>query len=263
MASKAAFRPLRSFPSAAAAVFLLAGCQPAVLQPVPVRLTLPYNDAATAETPAGLIPNLADSYVSLRIFDMVKPARGVARRATVNGGSGTIVDRRGYIVTTAHIAKDPRFLAEVISTDGRRHAGRVIAVSPDQDLALVKVAPLDELRAAVPADKERLAAGDTLVSIGTPDGKMGVVTVGTVLETRRAARVEYAEYGYDDAIVLRMTVAPGHSGGPLFNTAGELVGLIASFGLGDTTRKPYVPTEIAFAIPSSKILAFLERHRPP
>lgn len=263
MASKAATRPLARLLPPLVTVLLLAGCQPAAVQPIPATLVFPYNDAATVNAYVRSAAAQAGSYVGVHVFDVVKPARGAPRRTTVNGGSGTIVDPRGYVVTMAHIAKDPRFLAEVTSVDGRNHAGRVVAVSPGQDLALIKIEPFSGIQSARIADGRRLATGDAVIGIGTPYGRMAVAAIGRVLETSRRMRIKYAEYGYDDAIVLQMIVEPGHSGGPLFDETGELVGLLASFGLGDTNREPYVPTGIAFAIPSSKIAAYLRSHLPP
>lgn len=245
------------------AVLLLPSCQPTAVQPAPPSLTFPYNHASTVKAYEWSASAMAASYVSVHVFDVVKPVRGAPRRVAVNGGSGTIIDPRGYVVTAAHIAKDPRFLVEVTSVDGRIHGGEIVAVSPREDLALIQIVPFSGMQAARPAVGQELTVGDALMGIGTPNGRMGVVTVGRVLEARRQKRIDYAEYGYDDAIVLRMIVEPGHSGGPLFNATGELVGLLASFGLGDTSRTPYVPTEIAFAIPSSKIAAYLERNLPP
>ena len=85
-----------------------------------------------------------------------------------------------------------------------------------------------------------------------------MVTVGVVANPCRGLRIEYGEYGYDNAIELRMEVEPGHSGGPVFDTEGRLIGMVASFGLGDTQRVPYVSTMIAYAVPAAAIAAYLE-----
>lgn len=263
MGSKAAVRPLTGSLPPLIAVLVLASCQPAAVQPVPSSLAFPYNDAPTVEAYERCASALAGSYVSVHVFDVVKQARGAPRRIIVNGGSGTIVDPRGYVLTAAHIAKDPRFLVEVTSIDGRVHAGTIVAVSPGEDLALIRTVPFSGIQPARLSAGQSLAVGDALMGIGTPYGRVGVATVGNVLETRRQTRVAYAEYGYDDPIVLEMIIEPGYSGGPLFSATGELAGILASFGLGDTSRRPYVPTGITFAIPSSSIAAYLEKNLPP
>jgi S1-C subfamily serine protease len=103
-----------------------------------------------------------------------------------------------------------------------------------------------------------LRVGRRVVSIGTPNNRKGVVTVGVIVNSRRSLRIEYGEYGYDDAVELRMEVEPGHSGGPVFDTADRLIGMVASFGLGDTQRVPYVSTMIAYAVPAAAIVAYLK-----
>jgi len=84
-----------------------------------------------------------------------------------------------------------------------------------------------------------------------------VVSPGSVVQAKRVTRLEYNGYGYDDAIKLSIDVEPGNSGGPVVNPAGEMIGMVASFVLGNTSQKDYVPPRLAYAVPSNAITAFL------
>jgi S1-C subfamily serine protease len=102
-----------------------------------------------------------------------------------------------------------------------------------------------------------LRAGEPAFVIGTPDNKPGMVALGRVAVPRMSRRIAYGGFGFSDGIELRADVQPGHSGGPVFDGAGRLIGILAGFGLGDTSRKTYVPTLIGYAVPSVTVAAYL------
>ena len=226
------------------------------LPPRPVTLTYPYRieHGARFDRHKRLAQLVAGAYVRVLVY-AESADEGIA---IVNGASGVIVDGRGYLVTPAHIAKKARFKAKVTTMDGRERPATIVHIAPERELALLKIDPFPGMEAARLAPSESVGAGRRVVSIGTPNNRKGVVTVGVVANPRRGLRIEYGEYGYDNAIELRMEVEPGHSGGPVFDTEGRLIGMVASFGLGDTQRVPYVSTMIAYAVPAAAIAAYLE-----
>lgn len=238
------------------AIASLAACS-AAEAPAPITLSYPYNavEEPRAERSRALAEKVAGAYVRVLVY-----AKGEARdgpgRTIVNGASGTVIDPRGLVVTTAHIAKDRRFAAEVTTMDGRTHQATIIDVAPARELALLKVDAGASLVGPELADPEFLTAGEPVFGIGTPNNVPGVVSFGHVISPRRSERISYAEYGFDDAIKLAMEIEPGHSGGPVFDARGRLVGVLASFGLGDTRRVPYVSTRLAYAIPVSAVTAY-------
>lgn len=240
-------------------VLALAGCAGAA-PPPPVTLTYPYpiEESARFEGHRRLAERVAGSYVRVLVYaDSADEGIDI-----VNGASGAIVDARGYVVTPAHIAKNSRFKARVTTMDGRERPATIVHVAPGRELSLLRIDPFPGMQVARLADSGIMPAGRPVVSIGTPNNKKGVVTVGIVANPRRGLRIEYGEYGYDNAIELRMEVEPGHSGGPVFDAQGRLVGMVASFGLGDTRLVPYVSTMIAYAVPAAAISAYLEDARP-
>ncbi|MDP6574440.1 MAG: serine protease [Rhodospirillales bacterium] len=240
-------------------VLVLAGCADAA-PPPPVTLTYPYaiEEGARFEGHRRLAERVAGSYVRVLVY-ADSTDEGIA---IVNGASGAIVDARGYVVTPAHIAKNSRFKARVTTMDGRERPATIVHVAPGRELALLRIDPFPGMQVARLADSGIMPAGWPVVSIGTPNNRKGVVTVGIVANPRRGLRIEYGEYGYDNAIELRMEVEPGHSGGPVFDVQGRLIGMVASFGLGDTRLVPYVSTMNAYAVPAAAIAAFVEEVRP-
>ena len=226
------------------------------LPPQHVTLTYPYRieDSARFDGYKGLARRVSGSYVRVLVYAESED-EGIG---IVNGASGVIVDGRGYVVTPAHIAKNERFKTKVTTIDGRKRLATIVHIAPERELALLKIQPFPGMQVARLAQAGDVRAGRRVVSIGTPNNRKGVVTVGVIANPRRSLRIEYGEYGYDDAIELRMEVEPGHSGGPVFDRQGRLIGMVASFGLGDTQRVPYVSTMIAYAVPAASIVAYLK-----
>ncbi len=232
--------------------------------PMPIALSFPYgvDQELGSDRYRHLARRVAGAYVRVLVYEKGH-GRDVPSRTVVNGASGTIVDPRGFIVTAAHIAKDRRYAVEVTTTDGRVHQATIVDVAPARELALLKIDSTGSLDAAICADSRSIRAGQPVLGIGTPNNELGVVSFGYVTKARRTERITYAEYGYDDAIELEMVVEPGHSGGPVFDTDGHLIGVLASFGLGSTRRVPYISTRLAYAIPASAVAAYLAETVPP
>jgi serine protease Do len=250
---------------------LLAACAPPTPPADGARVEQPaslsYPDAAGA----AYFPNYravaeraAGIYVRVRVLSEERADLGghdspVASNV-LSYASGIIVDPRGYVVTAAHIALSDKFKAEVITLDGRRYNGRVVAVERQRELGLIKIAPFPGMAVAQFRDSATLAKGEPALAIGTPGHHGGIVSLGRILDPRRAQRISYSDFGYDNAVTLSMEVEPGHSGGPVLDREGRLVGMIASYGLGKVGSQPYVSPHLAFAVPASDILAFLRAH---
>jgi S1-C subfamily serine protease len=264
-------RPSRALAALVAALAALGACagpaavpdgavveQPAALSyPSPPEPGTDFPDyRAVAERGAGI-------YVRVRILDeneapVARSELSSAPSNVLNFASGFIADPRGYVVTAAHIANATKFKAEVITLDGRRFAGRVIAVARERELALIKIAPFPGMQAARFADSDRLTAGAAALAIGTPGHHGGIVSVGHVIDPHLARRIHYNDYGYDNAIALAMPIVPGHSGGPVLDREGRVIGMIASFLLGESGSKAAPQPRVGLAVPSNDIVAFMK-----
>lgn len=255
------------------AVLLLAACDSVFLPgqpPEPEPIELSYRGGAAegqaAARTRALARELVGVYVRVLIVDSreVRPGRdAMIEPGIVTGASGAIIDGRGYVITAAHIALNPELEARVTTADGVVRPAAVVAVAPERELALLKMEPYPGMAVARLGDSAALLKGDFVFTIGTPDNKTGVVFTGRVDNPRREQRIQYGEFGYDDAIELTLDAEPGVSGGPLFDSDGALIGIVASFSLGNTNPEGYKPTQLAWAVPSNAIEAYLREVAGP
>jgi serine protease Do len=139
------------------------------------------------------------------------PARGE--------GSGFIVAPDGYILTNAHVVADASEVT-VRLTDRREFTAKVIGADRRTDVAVIKIAGKD-LPTVKIGDPSALRPGEWVVAIGSPFGFDNSVTAGIVSAISRSL----PDGQYTPFIQTDAAVNPGNSGGPLFNMAGEVVGV--------------------------------------
>lgn len=223
-------------------------------------IIFPYL-GGTPTPPAGyraVAERLARAYVMVTL---------VARGDNITGegggdlhtGSGIVVSRDGHILTAAHIARGRKFGVRLTFRDGRTAAARVIAVDPRQEVALLKGPRLPGM-APLPMAKTAPPKGTWLIAIGSPEKRWGTATLGRVRLPDIGERLQYGTWGFDSAIEVGMEVRTGHSGGPVADLQGRLVGMVASYELGDTTKPAYVSPRITYVVPARTLAAFLARH---
>lgn len=135
-------------------------------------------------------------------------------------GAGTIWHADGLIVTNAHVAQ--RGGLQVTLPDGRTVPARLLARDPDCDLAALAVDEND-LPAIQLGDARALRPGDWVMALGHPWGAVGAVTAGVVI----GMGADWPEMlpGRYDWLVASLHLRPGHSGGPVVDARGRLVGI--------------------------------------
>jgi serine protease Do len=169
--------------------------------------------------------------------------RGPRGRGVVTGqGSGFFISADGYAVTNNHVV-DGADKVEVTTDDGKTHTAKVIGTDARTDIALIKVEGASNFPFAKLSDgKPRI--GDWVLAVGNPFGLGGTVTAGIVSANGR----DIGNGPYDDFIQIDAPVNKGNSGGPAFNTEGEVMGVNTAI---------YSPSGgsvgIAFAIPASTV----------
>ena len=141
-------------------------------------------------------------------------------RRTQSLGSGFVIDSTGYVVTNNHVIAEADEI-KVILHDDTQLAAKVIGRDPKTDLAVLKVEPSKPLTAVKFGNSDQTRVGDWVVAIGNPFGLGGTVTAGIV-----SARARDINAGpYDDFIQTDASINRGNSGGPMFNLAGEIIGI--------------------------------------
>lgn len=146
------------------------------------------------------------------------------RRATVQvlsggggSGSGVIVSSTGHIVTNAHVIRGRNVTVEL--WDGRRFPVQLLAFARRHDLALLKADTLG-LPAASFGDSSILRPGELVMAVGNPLGFVGAVSTGVVYHLGPLHQL-----GPNNWVQAAVRLAPGNSGGPLVNAAGEIIGI--------------------------------------
>ncbi|HEX9589957.1 MAG TPA: Do family serine endopeptidase [Bradyrhizobium sp.] len=164
------------------------------------------------------------------------------RGAVTGQGSGFFISADGYAVTNNHVV-DGADKVEVTTDDGKTYTAKVIGTDARTDVALIKVEGGSNFPFAKLSDgKPRI--GDWVLAVGNPFGLGGTVTAGIVSASGR----DIGNGPYDDFIQIDAPVNKGNSGGPAFNTEGEVMGVNTAI---------YSPSGgsvgIAFSIPASTV----------
>jgi serine protease Do len=135
-------------------------------------------------------------------------------------GSGFVLSPEGYIVTNNHVIEEADEI-KVNFSDGHSLTATLIGTDPKTDIALLKVEPTKPLPFVNFGDSDAIRVGDWVLAIGNPFGLGGSVSAGIV-----SARNRDINAGpYDDFIQTDAAINKGNSGGPLFNMAGEVIGV--------------------------------------
>jgi serine protease Do len=135
-------------------------------------------------------------------------------------GSGFIIDPSGLIVTNNHVIANAEQIAVTLSDDTTLQA-EVVGRDAVSDLALLRIEPKAPLPAAVWGDSIKARVGDWVLAIGNPFGLGGTVTSGIISATAR----DIHSGPYDDFLQTDASINRGNSGGPMFNLAGEVIGI--------------------------------------
>ena len=189
-----------------------------------------------------------------RRFGMPDTPEGMprGRHNTITGqGSGFFISADGYAVTNNHVVEKAESV-QITTDDGKTHKAKVIGNDPRTDLALIKVE--DGPFPYVKLSEKTPRIGDWVLAVGNPFGLGGTVTAGIVSARGR----DIGASAYDDFIQIDAPVNKGNSGGPTFDTEGNVIGVnTAIFSPSGGS------VGIAFAIPSdtvSGVIAQLKDH---
>ena len=162
-------------------------------------------------------------------------------------GSGFVFDKKGHIITNAHVVED---VTKVVVTflDGRSYNAEIIGIDTFTDIAVIKVnADLSLLHPLSLGDSSNLQVGEPIAAIGNPFGLSGSMTSGIVSQLGRLLP-SGAGYSIPDVIQTDAAINPGNSGGPLLNMRGEIVGINTAIqsATGEFTG-------VGFAVPSQSL----------
>jgi S1-C subfamily serine protease len=167
-------------------------------------------------------------------------------------GSGFVIDKEGHMLTNDHVVAEATEVSVKLGNSEKSYDAEVIGSDPGTDVALLEVdAPAAVLHPLALGRSSELEVGDPVVAIGNPFGLERTVTSGIVSALQRQIQ---APNGFSISKVIQTDAAinPGNSGGPLFNAAGEVIGINAQIATGGGGNGN---VGIGFAIPIDTIRA--------
>jgi len=202
-----------------------------------------------------ILTNSESKILSLTdIFEKAEPGVvrvNTQRNQTINDvggvGSGFVFDKRGHIITNAHVINDSTKTI-VTFLDGRSYNAEIIGIDEYTDIGVIKVnADLKLLQPLSLGDSSNLKVGEPITAIGNPFGLSGSMTSGIISQMGRLLP-SGSGYSIPDVIQTDAAINPGNSGGPLLNMRGDIVGI--NTAIQSTTGEF---TGVGFAIPSQTV----------
>jgi serine protease Do len=222
-------------------------------------------DAAVTASPPPLPATSYDPRLSLApMIEKVGPAvvsihaqgrLGGSRRRGLFGsappvvqgtGSGFVFSADGLVVTNHHVVDGATELT-VRFSDDREMAATILGTDAATDLALLKLEGASGLPTVELGDSSKVRVGDWVVAIGSPMGLEHSASVGIVSAKGRGSLGLYGD-SYLDFLQTDADIAPGSSGGPLFDLEGRVVGINTAVGAGAAA---------GFAIPADQVKAIV------
>ncbi|MBU3628985.1 DegQ family serine endoprotease [Polynucleobacter sp. AP-Reno-20A-A9] len=146
-----------------------------------------------------------------------QPNPGKPQEADRGVGSGFIIESNGLILTNAHVVEGATTIY-VTLTDKREFKAKLLGMDKRTDVAVVKIEARDLPKLPL-GDSSRVRVGEWVLAIGSPFGLENTVTAGIVSAKSRDTG-DYLPFIQTD-----VAVNPGNSGGPLLNTAGQVIGI--------------------------------------
>lgn len=219
--------------------------------------TIPKLPLST--TDSGELPEGRFAKVAAAVADSVVTIEAISDEAG-SQGSGVVVDQRGYIVTNNHViaeaATSPdKFTISVVFNDGKQGPANLVGRDPETDLAVLKVANVDNLTVARLGDSNKLRVGDEVIAAGAPLGLRSTDTQGIISALNRAVRLpgDGSDDVVIDAVQTDASINHGNSGGPLVNMNAEVIGInTASKSLSESA------SGLGFAIPVNEVRHVVE-----
>ena len=170
----------------------------------------------------------------------------------IPSGSGFIISAEGYIVTNYHVVDQAEKIIVILSNDQKLEAA-LVGFDRRTDLALLKISSKDPLPFVKFSDSDANRVGDIIIAIGNPFGLGSTVTSGIISAQARDINTSSLNI-IDNFIQTDAAINRGNSGGPMFNTKGEVIGI--NFAIVSPTGNNI---GISFAVPSSTAQPIIEQ----
>lgn len=163
-------------------------------------------------------------------------------------GTGFFVSADGYLVTCAHVIQGADRID--VQLDGKTHAANVVAVEPDDDLALLKIDAAGLVALSL-ADSGKVRLGEQVQAIGYPLSTV----LGNGIKVTRGIVAGIVDRETGKRFQIDAAVNPGNSGGPVVNDRGQVLGVASSKLIGMEL------TRVGFCVPAERVLSLLKANK--
>lgn len=186
----------------------------------------------------------------ISLYEKINPAIVCVDSHVSDGiscGTGCIIDKRGIILTSAHVIDVGKNVV-VTMFNGQDYNAKVIKrLGENKDIALLKIDVPIELKTVKFGNSEKIKVGQKVLAIGNPFGFNGTLTQGII------SRIDYTK----NRIQTDAAINPGSSGGPLLNRDGEIIGINQAIYNPDNNISNI---GIGFAIPINLVKEYLKEN---
>ncbi|MDQ6877273.1 MAG: S1C family serine protease [Candidatus Dormibacteraeota bacterium] len=226
--------------------------QPAVQSPAPIAIasptTAPINGSAGANAIAAKVdPAIVD----------INTIVGSGKAA----GTGMIVTSGGEVLTNNHVVDGSTSIQVTIAAHSGTFTAHVIGVAPAADVALIQIEGVSNLPTVTITSSSTVQVGDSVVALGNALGVGGTPSVSTGNVTALNQSITASEGGGKSEQLTGMiqsdaAISPGDSGGPIVNSAGQVVGMITA---GDVQGFRSQTSTVNYAIPSDTLTSYISK----
>jgi S1-C subfamily serine protease len=186
----------------------------------------PVDDNRLLDTYSNTVSSVAETSAASVVHIIVQKEienRQTRQKQIVPGsGTGFIISSDGYIVTNNHVVEDAKSIRIALS-NGNEVNAQLRGTDPSTDIAVLKIHEYG-LKSLQFANSKQLKPGQIAIAIGNPMGLQFTVTAGVVSALGRSLRASNGRL-IDDVIQTDAALNPGNSGGPLLNSAGQVIGV--------------------------------------
>jgi serine protease Do len=174
------------------------------------------------------------------------------------GGSGVCISPDGFALSNFHVTSGSGDAMKVGMADGKLYDAVIVGIDPVGDVALIKLLGREDFPFAEMGDSDKVRVMDPCFAAGNPfllaNDFQPTVTYGIVSGVHRYQYPSGTLLEYADCIQTDASINPGNSGGPLFNLAGQIIGIN---GRGSFEKRGRVNVGVGYAISINQIKQFL------